>query len=86
MLSPLDDDLYEARNLFPVGRITQDPATGSAAASTGAYLREIDHVPAGRRVTILQGAHVGRPSRLVVDIPPTGGITVSGRAVDIPGV
>ncbi|KXO89538.1 PhzF family phenazine biosynthesis protein [Tsukamurella pseudospumae] len=86
VLSPLDDDLYEARNLFPVGRITQDPATGSAAASTGAYLREIDHVPAGRRVTILQGAHVGRPSRLVVDIPPTGGITVSGRAVEIPGV
>ena len=26
----------EARNLFPVGEIREDPATGSAAASTGA--------------------------------------------------
>ena len=24
--------VYEARNLFPVGSITEDPATGSAAA------------------------------------------------------
>jgi PhzF family phenazine biosynthesis protein len=29
------DREYEARNLFPAGRITEDPATGSAAASTG---------------------------------------------------
>lgn len=83
ILNPLAADLYEARNLFQVGRITQDPATGSAAASTGAYLREIGRVPADRRVTILQGAHVGRPSRLVVDIPESGGIMVSGRAVEI---
>lgn len=83
VLSRLDDETYEARNLFPVGRITQDPATGSAAASTGAYLREIGKVPANRRVTILQGAHVGRPSRLIVDIPAAGGITVSGGAAPI---
>ena len=83
VLSRLADDLYEARNLFPVGRITQDPATGSAAASTGAYLRELGKVPAGGRVTILQGAHVGRPSRLLVDIPAHGGITVSGGATEL---
>lgn len=72
---------YEARNLFPVGRITEDPATGSAAASTGAYLRE--RGLAGQTIRIRQGAHVGRPSELVVDIPKTGGIEVSGGATRI---
>ncbi|MFJ6678797.1 PhzF family phenazine biosynthesis protein [Microbacterium sp. NPDC091382] len=35
---------FVARNLFPVGRITEDPATGSAAASFGAYLRSLGAV------------------------------------------
>ena len=69
-----------ARNLFPVGRITEDPATGSAAAATGAYLRAIDRVPEGRVVRIHQGAHVGRPSLLTVTIPESGGIVVTGGA------
>lgn len=72
---------FEARNLFPVGRITEDPATGSAAASTGAYLRE--HGFAEKTIRISQGRHVGRPSELVVHIPATGGIEVSGGAVRI---
>ncbi|WIB77205.1 PhzF family phenazine biosynthesis protein [Curtobacterium sp. MCPF17_002] len=74
---------YEARNLFPVGRITEDPATGSAAASTGAYLREVGAVAPGDRVVIRQGRHVGRPSVLLVDVPATGGITVTGGATPI---
>jgi PhzF family phenazine biosynthesis protein len=72
---------FEARNLFPVGRITEDPATGSAAASTGAYLRELGF--AGSTIRIRQGAHVGRPSLLTVTIPESGGIVVSGGAVPI---
>ncbi|WP_337004640.1 MULTISPECIES: PhzF family phenazine biosynthesis protein [unclassified Microbacterium] len=68
----------EARNLFPVGRITEDPATGSAAASVGAYLRSAGFT--GADVRIRQGAHVGRPSELRVMIPATGGIVVSGGA------
>lgn len=71
----------EARNLFPVGRITEDPATGSAAASTGAYLRA-QGFP-GTSVRIRQGRHVGRPSELLVAIPETGGIVVSGGATPI---
>ncbi|MEU4016616.1 PhzF family phenazine biosynthesis isomerase [Microbacterium sp. NPDC028030] len=71
----------EARNLFPVGRITEDPATGSAAASTGAYLRA-QGFP-GKSVRIRQGRHVGRPSELLVAIPETGGIVVSGGATPI---
>jgi PhzF family phenazine biosynthesis protein len=74
---------YEARNLFPAGRITEDPATGSAAASTGAYLREVGAVEPGDRVTIRQGRHVGRPSLLLVDVPESGGITVTGSATPI---
>ncbi|MFK4481355.1 PhzF family phenazine biosynthesis protein [Curtobacterium sp. AB7] len=74
---------YEARNLFPAGRITEDPATGSAAASTGAYLREVGAVEPGDRVVIRQGRHVGRPSLLLVDVPSAGGITVTGGATPI---
>ncbi|WP_284528626.1 PhzF family phenazine biosynthesis protein [Microbacterium sp. T2.11-28] len=72
-----------ARNLFPVGRITEDPATGSAAASVGAYLRAGGLVAPPASVTIHQGAHVGRPGVLEVAIPVAGGITVTGRAVEI---
>ncbi|SDQ07540.1 phenazine biosynthesis protein PhzF family [Curtobacterium sp. UNCCL20] len=77
---------YEARNLFPVGRLTEDPATGSAAASTGAYLREVGAVSPGDRVVIRQGRHVGRPSVLLVDVPASGGITVTGGATPIAGL
>ncbi|MBT2517571.1 PhzF family phenazine biosynthesis isomerase [Streptomyces sp. ISL-90] len=72
---------FEARNLFPVGRITEDPATGSGAASVGAYLRGLGLVDPPARIVIEQGRHVGRPSELTVDIPEHGGIVVSGRAV-----
>lgn len=72
---------FDARNLFPVGRITEDPATGSAAASTGAYLRALGHPE--REIRIHQGAHVRRPSVLDVRIPDAGGIVVSGGAFRI---
>lgn len=72
----------EARNLFPVGRITEDPATGSAAASVGAYLRAQGYP--GDTVRIRQGAHVGRPSELRVAIPASGGLVVSGGATRLP--
>ena len=74
---------FEARNLFPIGRITEDPATGSAAAAVGGYLRGLGAVHPPARVVIEQGRHVGRPGRLDVDIPERGGIVVSGRAVRI---
>ncbi|MGR2752882.1 PhzF family phenazine biosynthesis protein [Agromyces arachidis] len=74
---------FEARNIFPVGSIVEDPATGAAAAAVGGYLRELGAVEPPARVVISQGRHVGRPSELVVDIPPAGGIVVSGPAVPI---
>lgn len=77
------DGAWEARNLFPVGRITEDPATGSAAAAFGGYLRELGLIEAPATVVIRQGRHVGRPSVLTVEIPAHGGIRVSGTAVPI---
>ena len=74
---------YEARNLFPAGRITEDPATGSAAAATGAYLRAVGAVPDDGRIVVHQGRHVGRPSILLVDVPAEGGITVTGGATPV---
>jgi PhzF family phenazine biosynthesis protein len=74
---------FDSRNLFPVGTITEDPATGSAAAAFGGYLRLLSLVDPPVRVVVHQGSHVGRPSVLTVDIPPSGGIIVSGGAVEI---
>ncbi len=71
-----DGLVAEARNLFPVGEITEDPATGSAAASLGAYLRERGALAAPFAFTVLQGRHIGRPSVLEVEVPASGGILV----------
>jgi len=73
--------VVEARNLFPVGAITEDPATGSAAAAVGAWLRDSGSFAVPGRVRVLQGRHVGRPGVLDVRVPETGGIVVSGSAV-----
>lgn len=75
--------VWESRNIFPVGSIVEDPATGAAAAATGAYLRATGAVTAPASVRIQQGRHVGRPGTLHVAIPAEGGITVSGAAVRI---
>lgn len=74
---------FEARNLFPVGRIVEDPATGSAAAAFGGYLQAIHAVDPPARLVIHQGRHVHRPSVLAVEVPVAGGIVVSGTAVKL---
>jgi PhzF family phenazine biosynthesis protein len=75
--------VIETRNLFPVGTITEDPATGSAAASLGTYLRSIKAIATPARLTIHQGRHVGRPSILHAFVPASGGVTVTGTATPI---
>ena len=68
----------EARLFYTDGRaVLEDPATGSACANLGGWL-----VGQGMRdVSILvnQGAAVGRPSRLVLEIDAGGGVHVGGR-------
>lgn len=75
--------LFHARNPFPVGGVVEDPATGAAAAALGGYLRDANLLTAPATLMIHQGDAMGRPSRLKVEIPTTGGIVVSGTAVPI---
>lgn len=79
-------DLFHARNPFPVGGVVEDPATGAAAAALGGYLRDAGLIEPPFRFRIRQGEQMGRPSVLEVEVPVTGGISVSGTAIDIPGV
>lgn len=74
---------FWSRNPFPPGGVTEDPATGAAAAAFGGYLRELGLAGPPARITIHQGDDLGRPGVLTVDIPETGGIDVSGTAVPI---
>ena len=78
--------VFRARDPFPPGGVVEDPATGAAAAALGGYLRELGLVEPPARITIHQGAELGRPGVLLVDIPAGAdtGIRVSGTAVAIP--
>jgi PhzF family phenazine biosynthesis protein len=76
-------DVFHSRNPFPVGGVVEDPATGAAAAALGGYLRDARLVTAPTTILIRQGEAMGRPSRLTVQIPATGGIIVTGTAVPI---
>jgi PhzF family phenazine biosynthesis protein len=77
------DTVFHARNPFPVGGVVEDPATGSAAAALGGYLRSAQLIPVPATLLILQGAAMGRPSQLGVKIPTSGGIVVTGKAIRI---
>ncbi|WP_434993214.1 PhzF family phenazine biosynthesis protein [Arthrobacter sp. Ld5] len=79
----LGPEVFEVRNPFPPGGVREDPATGSAAASLGAYLRARGEVVPPVTLTVHQGADVGRPSLITVGIPEAGGLRVSGGAVRI---
>ncbi|MEC9492193.1 PhzF family phenazine biosynthesis protein [Flexistipes sp.] len=76
-------DVFHSRNPFPVGGVVEDPATGAAAAALGGYLREAELITVPATILIRQGEAMGRPSRLTVEIPATGGIVVKGTAVPI---
>ncbi|MFJ4557703.1 PhzF family phenazine biosynthesis protein [Streptomyces massasporeus] len=77
--------VFHARNPFPPGGVTEDPATGAAAAAFGGYLRELELVPTPTTLTIHQGVDMGRPSTITVTVPadPHSGIGVTGTAVRI---
>lgn len=76
-------NVFHSRNPFPVGGVVEDPATGAAAAALGGYLREAELIAVPSTILIRQGEAMGRPSRLTVEIPATGGIVVRGTAVPI---
>lgn len=57
--------------------VLEDPATGSACANLGGWL--VAQGVRGVCVEVSQGAAVGRPSRLVLDVDEDGGVHVGGR-------
>jgi len=75
---------FVSRNPFPRGGIREDPATGSAAAGLGCYLRAGSFVELPTSVHIDQGAETGRPSQLTVEIPVEGRVRVTGTAQELP--
>lgn len=75
--------VFHSRNPFPVGGVIEDPATGAAAAALAGYLREAGLIETPATILIRQGETMGRPGRIHVTIPPSGGISVSGTAVPI---
>ncbi|GHC21472.1 PhzF family phenazine biosynthesis protein [Aidingimonas halophila] len=77
------EDVFHSRNPFPVGGVVEDPATGAAAAAFGGYLRDSHLMSPPLSIRIHQGDDMGRPSLLSVSIPESGGVTVSGTAVEI---
>lgn len=72
----------EARLLYTRGQaVLEDPATGSACANLGGWL-----VAQGVRdvsVVVSQGAAVGRPSRLLLDVDKEGAVHVGGRVESV---
>lgn len=74
-----------SRGMLP-WEIYEDPATGSAGGSLGAYLVRHEKLRPNARLQILQGVEMGRPSNIRVEVDSANGKLVprvSGSAVAI---
>jgi trans-2,3-dihydro-3-hydroxyanthranilate isomerase len=71
-LFALQGSKAKARMFTSDAGIGEDPATGSAAGPLGAYLAERGLMSPGR-IEISQGAEIGRPSTLEVDVARSNG-------------
>jgi len=83
VFAPAGPDEVEARFFFlSGGGVAEDPATGSACANLGGwFLDKGAGLPIGRVVT--QGAQVGRPSRLLLEVDRDRRIHVAGDVVEL---
>lgn len=79
------DSVFHVRDPFPVGGVVEDPATGAAALAFGAYARELGLVPDAAVLTLHQGADMGRPGLLTVELRAGDPrVRVSGAGARIP--
>jgi trans-2,3-dihydro-3-hydroxyanthranilate isomerase len=79
------NDKAFSRGMLP-WELYEDAATGSAAGSLGAYLVRNGKLAPGHTLSILQGAEMGRPSHIEVEVTQSGKKLVprvSGAAVKI---
>jgi trans-2,3-dihydro-3-hydroxyanthranilate isomerase len=73
------------RGMLP-WELYEDPATGSAAGSLGAYLVQHGKLSPGEKLYIQQGVEMGRPSQIEVEVDQPGKKLVprvSGAAVKV---
>ncbi|MGP3926123.1 PhzF family phenazine biosynthesis isomerase [Streptomyces sp. 8N616] len=79
------ETVFHVRDPFPVGGVVEDPATGAAAAAFGAYARELGLVPEESVLVLHQGADMGRPGELRVELHAGDArVRVSGTGARIP--
>jgi trans-2,3-dihydro-3-hydroxyanthranilate isomerase len=80
---PAQGDEIHARFFFGKGAaVAEDPATGSACANLGGwFVLTGAKLPLAR--TVLQGGHVGRPSRLTLRVDAERRIHVSGLVIEV---
>jgi len=87
MSGPGAAETVHSRMFAPEFGIVEDPATGGASGPLGCYLLHhgLVHGDAARRITSLQGAAMGRPSRIHIDIASQGSeitqVKIGGHAV-----
>ena len=83
MPKPGSDDPVVSRFFFEYGTgLWEDPGTGSACANLGGWLRATGHtLPASYRIE--QGAAVGRPCHLTLQVDADGTIHVGGRVIEV---
>jgi len=78
-----DGDHVVCRFFFPKhGAVIEDPGTGSACANLGGWLLATG-APLPQRLTLDQGAAVGRPCRLGLAVGADRSIRVSGRVIEL---
>jgi trans-2,3-dihydro-3-hydroxyanthranilate isomerase len=71
---------FHARMFAPRFGVTEDPATGSAAAAFVGVVRRFDALPAGsHHLVIEQGFEMSRPSLIGLEIDIDGGKVVASR-------
>jgi trans-2,3-dihydro-3-hydroxyanthranilate isomerase len=71
-----------ARFFNPTVGIWEDPATGSAAGPLAWHLKARGLVAPGSELTVEQGYHIGRPSRLAVHVDDDG-VQLRGRCITV---
>jgi trans-2,3-dihydro-3-hydroxyanthranilate isomerase len=81
-------DRLRTRMFAPLSGTVEDPATGSASAALAAFLLSLDaRADAQQRISIEQGAEMGRPSAIEVEVGKRGGrvheVFVEGRCVPV---
>jgi trans-2,3-dihydro-3-hydroxyanthranilate isomerase len=87
--TPLPEDgphAFRARMFAPGAGVTEDPATGSAAAAMAGVIAQFETLPDGAHLfAIEQGVEMGRPSRLALEVrianAALSGCRIGGHAV-----